>query len=374
MLRLSKKEVNQLKAADEDDERDPSPSNPSLQSPPPPPPPPTDTSKHNGKASSKSSGATPSKFERKNSFLSKFFGNSGSAMKKSKSFNGGGGSGSGKTSSTGRALSPHATTTPNKRDTPQRPVVIKTFSAQFPPPELLELSNPIYTALIKKPTTQQPSVSVPSSSPVLPPQPTRPAPSPGAIITSSKSPSPQVVNSQGQYVIYERMGERAHPPPVSYGYSQIRFPPSSGGGHQGAGGNSGSGSDASGPTQLYSNPPPPLPYRPPPPNPYLLQPPPPPPSHFNQRHLAGSPSVNSRSSPSTSLVTSSAANKPSNFKGSSPNKIRSPCRGGRNVRFADESTGTSGNGSSSGPSSIESVVVAGGNTTTKPLFDNRSGH
>ena len=78
MLRLSKKEVNQLKAADEDDERDPSPSNPSLQSPPPPPPPPTDTSKHNGKA--KSSGATPSKFERKNSFLSKFFGNSGSAV------------------------------------------------------------------------------------------------------------------------------------------------------------------------------------------------------------------------------------------------------------------------------------------------------
>ena len=100
-------------------------------------------------------------------------------MKKSKSFstaNGGGGPSSSPSISGGK-----------------RPVVIKTFSAQFPPPELLELSNPIYTALIKKPASSSTSGS---STPVhlLPPQPTRPAPSsPPNSVTTSKSPSPQVV-------------------------------------------------------------------------------------------------------------------------------------------------------------------------------------
>ena len=214
-------------------------------------------------------------FERKNSFLGKLF--SGSSSKKS------------------------------KNGSSQPKPIIKTFSAQFPPPELVDHGNPIYTALIKKPKTRTSS----------------PASNNSNLVSSQSVPSAQVHNAN--YVCYDRPYsqptsiERIHSPYFQpnlsmYGYSspvQNRFP---------------SGSDSS--NSMYSNPPPPLPYRPPPPNPYLrIQP-----------------------SPRSEI----------DRKGSPMNKRNS---GGRNVRFADESGSSDVTiGNSSGPSSMESA-------TTKPLFD-----
>lgn len=134
---------------------------------------------------------TPTKnFERKNSFLGRLF----STKKK--------------------------TTSPNAK--PQ----LGSFSAQFPPPEMIEHYNSIYSAIQKPkqpPQPQQPQPSTPNMSPIT-------------------SAAAQVRNGpNGNFVIYERTGR----PRYHYGH-QGPPPPN----HA---------------ENMYSNPPPPLPYRPPPP-------------------------------------------------------------------------------------------------------------
>ena len=143
--------------------------------------------------------------------------------------------------------------------------ILATFSAQFPPPELLEAGNQaIYTQLI--PASQRRS-GPPTAITTTTNMASTTERKDSTIENNNTSPPvtasacPQVPK---QYSIY---GYNT--------YAMIR-PPTSGPVTAGSGPLNGVNHHQNGP--LYSQPPPPLPYRPPPPNPYNT-----PPSSYNGR-------------------------------------------------------------------------------------------
>ena len=245
-----------------------------------------------------------SSFERKNSFLGKLFGGSGSGKKKT----------SGSSAGSEKSLASNAST---KKDIKADKPKIKTFSAQFPPPELIELSNPIYTALIRKPQPVQDDLAEKETNNV---ENTKPQGATSSSLSHHQGPN-------GNFVIYEKSGdvlnhscEQPNAPGLNshgvndcsvtvYGCQTQNISLSNNGkrdvyeyasvGSMNMSGGLTAGPQAykkqlpqipsssvglprlrmpmssniySSPENYYSNPPPPLPYRPPPPNPYLSLP------------------------------------------------------------------------------------------------------
>jgi hypothetical protein len=252
--------------------------------------------------------ATPKSFERKNSFLSKLFSSSSSSSNSSNGKN-------------------------NKKPKAQ----LATFSAQFPPPELVEATNAIYQQLIPASQRKQPPKMEVSS-----------------VDNSVLAASPQVKVNGGikQQPTYGFTS--------TYGYSMLRPPqqqlhPQ----HHDVG--------------VYSNPPPPLPYRPPPPNPYqtVMRPSP---TTVRQSPIISRPSpTNMRPSPTNMSLSPSPATSlqnglnggftpPTYARVSNLKKMNNGNSPSRIVRFADEESNTtpsSSTSSSSGPSSIDSQQNAG---------------
>ena len=304
-------------------------------------------------ASKTASTASPSQnnksFERKNSFLSKLFSSGSSSNSSSQNSQ----NSSPKKLSNGNVSKP----------------VLATFSAQFPPPEMVTQPGPLHhpspqhqqqalhhpspqhqqQALHPPPPhqlwTQQQQPFQPDPNAIyqtLIPASQRPQPSSIHSDSSNSSPCPQVAsNSNGH-----------HQPRINYspyGYAMIQ--PRSPEGHR---------PPKSLNNSFYSAPPPPLPYRPPPPNPYNTRPSPRP-SPTNMR-LTPSPASNGP--PSNHSNTPPTYARVSNLKkvnnNIQQNGTQSPTV--RNVRFADEhstsnltsASSTASNNSSSGPSSIES--------------------
>ena len=144
--------------------------------------------------------------------------------------------------------------------------ILATFSAQFPPPELLEAGNQaIYTQLI--PASQR-----------------RSGP-PTAITTSANMASTTerkesaIENNNTSLPVTASACPQVPKQYSIYGYNtyaMIRPPTLAGSVTAGTGPLNGVNHHQNGP--LYSQPPPPLPYRPPPPNPYNT-----PPSSYNGR-------------------------------------------------------------------------------------------
>ena len=259
-----------------------------------------------------------SSFERKNSFLGKLFS--------------GAGVGYGEKKNSGNTVGGEKMDTSNmnggREGTTKKPK-IATFSAQFPPPELMELSNPIYTALIRKPKqAKEDALHTPQNE------------IDGTKFQYTASPTPLSHHQgpNGNFVMYEKQAAETnntnisdtapsddykksvsiyggyHPPnhkistsqnndTSSYGYAsvgsiniiggstavpqlyqkQLPPPPISSMGPQ-RHITPMSSNVYNSHENYYSNPPPPLPYRPPPPNPYLMQQ-----QHPSNKHSSGSP-------------------------------------------------------------------------------------
>ena len=256
-------------------------------------------------------------FERKNSFLGKLFGGSGNGKKKIS----GSIAGSEKSSTSTSSI---------KKDTRLDKRKIVTFSAQFPPPELIELSNPIYTALIKKP---KPENIEPQETQETYPSNTQPPSSTSTSLSRHQGPN-------GNFVMYEKRertndvhdcemtppgikntssisvyGCHPHTPKVNalqskdsnvYGYASVGSLDMTGGSIAGPQSykkqlpqippttlgvprhiRPPNQNMYNSPENYYNTPPPPLPYRPPPPNPYLT-----PPQYAqapSNKHSTGSP-------------------------------------------------------------------------------------
>ena len=249
-----------------------------------------------------------------------------------------------------------------------------TFSAQFPPPEMVEHYNAIY-APIRKPS-----------------QPSKSNNTPMAEVTSPKT---QVRHGpSGNFVIYERSGmpiygqindsNQAQPQPL---YGQITHPSNSTPASKMP---STTASPIYGQNPLkyqypnhdntYSNPPPPLPYRPPPPNPYTQHHPSSPLLNQRQQHAA-SPLLNQRPRQSSPHMAGLIKRNEGNSIPNSPhmstanyvrrNETRIP---DRSIYAMSEPSSSNSPSSSSGPSSIDSQTLISQRIqtpekTVRPLFD-----